>query len=71
MEENLEKPITGKITRGLSIPKQSDWTCYLFGATPVDGIAWTPPEGGVPNRLIRVMSKLFFGCTWIKDKEKV
>ena len=29
----------------LTIPKLSNWTCYLFGGSPGDGIAYTPVEG--------------------------
>ena len=50
----------------LTIPKLSNWTCYLFGGSPGDGIAYTPVEGKVPNRFVRFMSRIFFACTWVK-----
>ena len=52
----------------LTIPKLSNWTCYLFGGSPGDGIAYTPVEGKVPNRFVRFMSRIFFACTWVEKK---
>jgi len=50
----------------LTIPKLSNWTCYLFGGSPGDGIAYTPVEGKVPNRFVRFMTRICFACTWVK-----
>ena len=52
----------------LTIPKLSNWTCYLFGGSPGNGIAYTPVEGEVPNRFVRFMSRIFFACTWVEKK---
>jgi hypothetical protein len=49
-------------------PKPSEWKCYLFHKPNAGfgGIVWHPQEGAVPNRFVRWMSKVFFGCTWVK-----
>ena len=52
----------------LTIPKLSNWTCYLFGGSPGDGIAYTPVEGKVPNRFVRFMTRICFACTWVEKK---
>ena len=51
-------------------PKQSNWTCYMFGNRPdVNcGITYTPVEGRVPNRFVRFMMRICFDCVWVKDK---
>ena len=59
---NLPYPYT------LNLPKQSNWTCYLFGAAPGYGLAYNPQEGKVPNRFVRFMSRIFFACTWVEKK---
>lgn len=46
----------------------SDWVCYLFGATAVNGIQYRPQKGHEPNRFVRWMMKICFDCTWVKDK---
>ena len=53
----------------LNLPKQSNWTCYLFGGSPGDGIAYTPVEGKVPNRFVRFMTRICFACTWVKNDD--
>ena len=58
--ENLPYPYT------INLPKLSNWTCYLFGGSPGDGIAYTPVEGQVPNRFVRFMTRICFACTWVK-----
>ena len=50
----------------LTIPKLSNWTCYLFGGSPGNGIAYIPVEGEVPNRFVRFMTRICFACTWVK-----
>ena len=51
-----------------NLPKQSNYTCYLFGNRPGgSGIAYTPSEGQVPNRFVRFMMYLCFDCKWVKD----
>ena len=50
-------------------PKLSNWTCYLFGGSPGDGIAYTPVEGKVPNRFVRFMTRICFACTWVKKND--
>ena len=52
----------------LTIPKLSNWTCYLFGGSPGNGIAYTPVEGKVPNRFVRFMTRICFACTWVEKK---
>jgi hypothetical protein len=50
-------------------PKQSNWTCYLFGGnTSFSPITWTPEEGKVPNAWVRFWMKVFFDCNWVKNK---
>jgi hypothetical protein len=50
-------------------PKLSDWTCYMFGGSPGNGIQWTPNEGTVPNRFVRFMMKICFACTWVEKND--
>jgi hypothetical protein len=51
----------------LTIPKQSNWSCYMFGNRPGgSGIVYTPQEGKVPNRFVRFMMYLCFDCKWVK-----
>ena len=47
----------------------SEWRCYLFGATYNNGIHYRPVKGNVPNRFVRWMMKVCFACTWIKESE--
>jgi hypothetical protein len=51
-------------------PKQSNWTCYMFGNRPGAnyGITYTPVEGRVPNRFVRWMMYLCFDSVWVKEK---
>ena len=49
--------------------KLSNWTCYLFGGSPGNGIAYTPVEGKVPNRFVRFMTRICFACTWVKNDD--
>jgi len=48
-------------------PKLSNWTCYLFGGSPGNGIQWTPYKGKVPNAWYRFWMKVFFDCKWVKN----
>jgi len=51
----------------LNLPKQSKWTCYMFGNRPGgSGIMYTPEEGRVPNRFVRFMMRICFDCLWVK-----
>ena len=51
----------------LNLPKQSNWTCYMFGNRPGGaGIVYTPVEGKVPNRFVRFMMRICFDCKWVK-----
>jgi hypothetical protein len=65
-EINEVQPIRDFAGYQLTIPKLSNWTCYLFGGSPGDGIAYTPVEGKVPNRFVRFMTRICFACTWVK-----
>jgi len=48
-------------------PKQSNWTCYLFGGNAsFSSITWTPEEGKVPNAWVRFWMKVFLDCNWVK-----
>ena len=50
-------------------PKQSNWTCYMFGGDAgFSPLTWTPQEGKVPNAWVRFWSKVFFDCNWVKNK---
>ena len=52
-----------------NLPKQSNYTCYMFGNRPGGmGMVYTPAEGQVPNRFVRFMMRICLGCTWVKDK---
>jgi hypothetical protein len=54
-------------TYSINLPKQSNWTCYLFGNHPGGmGMVYTPVEGQVPNRFVRFMMRICLGCTWVK-----
>jgi hypothetical protein len=51
-------------------PKQSNYTCYLFGGnTSFSSITWTPEEGKVPNAWVRFWMKVFFDCNWVKNDD--
>jgi hypothetical protein len=54
----------------INVPKQSNWTCYMFGNRPNAnyGIAYTPAEGRVPNRFVRWMMRICFDCMWVEAK---
>lgn len=60
--KNLSVPYTF-----VNPPKQSNWTCYLFGATAGYGLAYKPAEGRVPNRFVRFMMKICFACKWVEE----
>jgi len=48
-------------------PKQSNWTCYMFGGDAgFSPITWVPQEGRVPNAWVRFWMKVFFDCNWVK-----
>jgi hypothetical protein len=50
-----------------NLPKQSNYTCYMFGNRPGgSGMVYTPAEGQVPNRFVRFMMYLCFDCVWVK-----
>jgi hypothetical protein len=51
-------------------PKQSNYTCYLFGGDAGSSpITWTPQEGKVPNAWVRFWMKIFFNCKWVKNDD--
>lgn len=50
-------------------PEYSDWKCYLFGSSNGNGIVYIPTKNNVPNRFVRWMMKICFGCTWIKENK--
>jgi hypothetical protein len=53
----------------INLPKQSNWTCYMFGNRPGgNGIMYVPSEGRVPNRFVRWMMYLCFDCVWVEKK---
>lgn len=54
-------------------PERSEWRCYMFGNTPQinDGIVYHPRKGREPNWFVRLMMKICFDCTWIKDSKNV
>ena len=53
----------------INFPKQSNWTCYMFGGDEsYSGIQWTPIEGKVPNAWVRFWMKVFLGCKWVKNE---
>ena len=53
----------------ISQPKQSEWTCYLFGGNAdFSHITWTPQEGRVPNAWVRFWMRFFLGCSWVNNK---
>lgn len=48
-------------------PKQSNWTCYMFGGDAgFSPMTWVPQEGKVPNAWVRFWMKVFFDCKWVK-----
>ena len=48
-------------------PEYSEWKCYMFGSTPGgQGMIYNPVKGKEPNRFVRWMMKICFGCTWVK-----
>jgi hypothetical protein len=50
-------------------PKQSNWTCYMFGGDAgFSPMTWVPQEGKVPNAWVRFWMKVFFDCKWVKNK---
>ena len=54
-------------TCSIKQPKQSNYTCYMFGNRPGGmGMVYTPQEGQVPNRFVRFMMRICLGCTWVK-----
>jgi hypothetical protein len=54
-------------TCSIKQPKQSNYTCYMFGNRPGGmGMVYTPVEGQVPNRFVRFMMRICLGCTWVK-----
>jgi hypothetical protein len=53
----------------INLPKESNYTCYLFGGdASFSPITWTPQEGKVPNAWVRFWMKVFFNCKWVKNK---
>ena len=51
-------------------PKDSNYTCYLFGGDAgFSPITWTPQEGKVPNAWVRFWMKVFFNCKWVKNDD--
>ena len=56
-------------TCSIKQPKQSNWTCYMFGNRPGGmGMCYMPAEGQVPNRFVRFMMRICFDCMWVKNK---
>lgn len=53
----------------IDVPENSEWKCYLFGGSEGKGIVYIPTKGNVPNRFVRWMMKICFGCTWVKDNK--
>ena len=54
-----------------SMPKRSDWQCYLFGDADRPGpgsVVLVPFEGNEPNWFHRKMQELCFGFKWRKSK---
>lgn len=45
----------------------SNWTCFLYGAEPGNGVSWNPPAGKVPNWFWRKMQYLLVGNKWVKQ----
>jgi hypothetical protein len=54
--------------RVINPPKHSNWTCYMFGGSAGNGIAYVPLEGRVPNRFVRWMMRICFDCRWVEKK---
>ena len=72
-ENNIGQPVSSTYIQpqgNLYIlnPKQSNWSCYMFGNRPGgSGIIYTPQEGRVPNRFVRFMMSICFDCKWVKN----
>ena len=47
-------------------PERSEWSCYLFGASKLDGFCWTPIKGQEPNAFWRMMQFLILGNRWVR-----
>lgn len=54
----------------INVPEYSEWKCYIFGATPGNGIVYIPTKGNVPNRFVRWMMKICFNCKWVKENKQ-
>jgi hypothetical protein len=53
----------------INLPKESNYTCYMFGGNAsFSPITWTPQEGKVPNAWVRFWMKVFLDCNWVKKK---
>lgn len=52
-------------------PCRSKRQCYMFGCDPKEpyGMVYNPLEGKEPNWFVRLMMKIFFACTWVKEDE--
>jgi hypothetical protein len=52
------------------VPELSEWACYMFGNKPETnyGLKYIPRKGHEPNFFVRWMMKVFFDCTWVKEK---
>jgi len=51
-------------------PKQSNWTCYMFGGDAgFSPMTWVPQEGKVPNVWVRFWMKVFFNSKWVKNDD--
>jgi len=47
----------------VSLPKMSEWKCYMFGSREgYNGLVYQPTQGNVPNRFVRWMMKVCFDC---------
>ncbi len=56
----------------IKVPEQSEWSCYLFGSKVGEdgGMVYIPTKGHHPNFFARWVMKIFFDCTWVKEREK-
>ena len=68
-QEIFDYEVTREQACFIEMPKNSNWTCYLFGNKPNGmGLVYVPREGQVPNWFVRWMMKICFDCTWVKGK---
>lgn len=59
--------IAGPSTFKLNLLEPSEWKCYMFGSREGhNGLVYQPTKGNEPNRFVRWMMKICFGCEWVK-----